>query len=299
MDTNTSISKKASEAGGCFRVIANQAQEAIAVFDINGVLHYANAAWVKMHGYTCLNEVLGKKITAFHNKEQISRDVLPFLQEIGHRGQISGPVGHMRKNGTVIPTNTAMVVLKDETGKVRAVVVYATDTTEQERLNGEIINLKLDAEKRMSELTLTASRLAERAKELEMVENLLRARGAELSSINKQLWQYMSEREQSQEQVQALRAILAEKEKEVSELLSRLQQQREEQARQENQWKTQYVSLADAIDKLRQGIVESNHHEVEFLDDVDKYGAPVGVKNKLDQEQLKQLSDMAKKFATE
>ncbi len=299
MDANKSISKGASETGGCFPVIADRAQEAIAVLDTNGILHYANAAWVKMHGYAHLNEVLGKKITAFHNKEQLSRDVLPFLQEVSNRNQISGYVGHMHKNGMVIPTNTTMVTLKDETGKVRAVVVYAIDTTEPEKLSEEIRSLKLEAEKRMSELSLTASRLEERAKELEMVENLLRVRGAELASINKQLWQYMSEREQSQEQLHALRAALAEKEKEVSELMSQLQQQRAEQTQQENQWKTQYGAITNAIEKLRQDVVEMKHQEVEFLDDIDKYAAPVGAKSKLDLEQLKQLSSMAKKFATE
>jgi PAS domain S-box-containing protein len=297
MDTNSSISKGALGAGGCFPVIADRAQEAIAVLDTNGVLHYANAAWIKMHGYTHLNEVVGKKITAFHNKEQLSRDVLPFLQEIGNRRQISGSVGHMHKNGTLVPTNTTMVALKDETGRIRAVVVYAIDTTATEKLNEEIRILKLEAEKRMSELTLTALRLEERAKELEMVENLLSSRGAELSAINKQLWQYMSEREQSQEQLQALRAALADKEKEVSELSSRLQQQRAEQTRQETQWKTQYGSLTNAIDKLRQDVVEMKHQEVEFLDGIDEYSQPFGAKSKLDQEQLKQISSMAKKFA--
>jgi PAS domain S-box-containing protein len=299
MDTNASISKGASGAGGCFPAIADRAQEAIAVFDTNGVLHYANAAWVKMHGYAQLKEVVGKSITAFHNQEQISGDVLPFLQEVGHRSQISGPVGHIHKNGTVVPTDTTMVALKDKTGRVRAVVVYATDTSGTEKLNEEIGILKLDAEKRMSELTLTASRLEERAKELEMIENLLHSKGAELSSINKQLWQYVSEREQSQEQLRALRAALAEKEKETSELMSRLQQQREEQARQERQWKTQYGVMTETIENLRLEVVEMKRHEVEFLDGIDEYAEPVGAKSELDREQLRQISCMAKKFATE
>ena len=130
MDTNTSISKGSSGAGGCFPVIAERAHEAIAVLDTNGVLHYANAAWVRMHGYMQLNEVVGKKITAFHNKEQLSADVLPLLHEVKSRGQISGPVGHMHKSGTVIPTNTTMVALKDDKGSVRAVIVYATDSSD-------------------------------------------------------------------------------------------------------------------------------------------------------------------------
>jgi PAS domain S-box-containing protein len=297
MDTNTS-SKESGGGGGGFSAIVDRAQEAIAVLDTNGVLHYANAAWVRMHGYMHLNEVVGKNITAFHNQEQLSGDVLPFLEEVRHRGQISGPVGHIRKNGTVVPTYTTLVALKDEAG-VRAVIVYAIDTTELEKLSEEIRGLKLEAEKRMSELTLTASRLGERAKELEMVENLLRARGAELSSINKQLWQYMSEREQSQEQMQALRATLADKEKEAAELMSRLQQQKTEQVRQELQWKTQYGTLTDAIENLRHEVVKMKHNEVEFLDGIDDDKGLVGAKSAIDREQLRQLSSMAKKFANE
>jgi PAS domain S-box-containing protein len=299
MDANTSITKGAAGAGGCFPVIADRAREAIVVLDTNGIVHYANTAWARMHGCGRLNEVLGQKITSFHNKEQLSADVLPLLQEVRHRGQISGPVGHMHKNGTVVPTNTTMVALKDETGRIRAVIVYATDTSEQKKLSEEIKNLKLEADKRMSELTSTASRLEDRAKELEMVENLLRARGAELAAINKQLWQYMSEREQAQEQVQALKAAVTEKEKEVTELISRLEQQKAEKARQELQWKTQYSSLMDAIGKLRHDVVEMKHHEVEFLDGIDEDGELVGTKSGIDREQLRQISSMAKKFANE
>jgi PAS domain S-box-containing protein len=299
MDTNTSISKGASGAGGCFPAIADRAQEAIAVFDTNGILHYVNAAWIQMHGYAHLKDVVGKKITAFHNNEQLSRDVIPFLREVGHRTQISGPVGHINKSGKEIPTNTTMVALKDKDGKIQAIVVYSVDTAELERLNEEIKTLKLEAEKRMSELTLTASRLEERAKELEMVENLLSARGTELSSINKQLWQYMSEREQSLEQIQALKTTLVEKEKEAAETISRLQQQKAEQARREYQWKTQYDSLTEAIKMLRKEVVEMKHHEVEFLDGIDEGEEPVGAKSGIDREQLRQISCMAKKFANE
>jgi PAS domain S-box-containing protein len=299
MDTSTPISKGSSSgAGGCFPVIADRALEAIAVFDTNGILHYANAAWMKMHGYGQANEIAGKKITIFHSKEQLAGDVLPLLQEVRHRSQISGSVGHLHKNGTVIPTNTTMVALRDDKGIIRAVLVYATDRTEAANLNEEIKNLKLEGEKRMSELTSTASRLQERAKELEMVENLLRARGTELSSINKQLWQYMSEREQALEQVQVLKTKLLEKEKEITDLTSRIQRQNTEQARTEMQWKTQYGALTTAIEKLRQEVIEIKHQEVEYLDGIEDDEELVGAKSGLDHEQLEQISSMARKFAT-
>jgi PAS domain S-box-containing protein len=257
MDANTHITKRSAGAGGCFSVIAGLAREAIAVLDTSGVVRYANAAWAAMHGYDRPDEVTGLKITSFHNKEQLSADVLPLLLEVGRHGQISGPVGHMRKNQTVVPTNTTMTALKDKTGKILAVVVYATDTTETDKLN------------------------------------------AELSAINKQVGQYASQAEQTQKQIQALKAALTEKEKEVAVLMSRLEWQNEEKTRREKQWQTLCGSLTDTIEKLQQKVLEMKHREVEFLDGIDEYEEPAGANGGLDPEQLKQISVMARKFIDE
>jgi PAS domain S-box-containing protein len=238
MDNNTSIAKGALGACGCFSIISDRSQEAIAVLDTKGVVHYTNAAWVRMHGFEKRSEIVGKRISDFHNKEQISEYILPFLQEVGQRGQIGGIVGHMRKNGTTVPTSTTMVALKDETGRMRAVIVFATDISELEQLKEDIRALKGEAEKRTAELTSSVAQLEERAKELKIVESLLGARGTELSSVNKKLWQYMAEIEQSHEQVQALKATLVEKDKEMAELRSQLQRQNAERMRQEQHWKT-------------------------------------------------------------
>ena len=299
MDNNTSIAKGSSGAGGCFSIISDRAQEAIAVLDTNGVVHYANAAWVRMHGYERCSEVVGKPIGDFHNKEQMSADVLPFLQEVGHRGQISGPVGHIHKNGTKVATNTTMVALKDESGRMQVVIVFATDISELEQLKEDIKCLKREADKRTAELTSAAAQLEERAKEMKIVESLLSARGTELSSVNKKLWRYMSEKEQTQEQLQASVAKLAEKDKEVAELMSRLQRQKAEQMRVEQQGKTQYSELTTAIKQLRHEVIEMKHQEVEYLDGIDEDAERVGAKGGIDRDQLRQLSSMAKKFASE
>lgn len=297
MNTSTSIAKSPSGASGCFSIIAEHAQEAIAVLDTNGVVHYANAAWIRMHGYEHRSEVVGKRISDFHNKQQLTGDVLPFLQEVGHRGQISGPVGHIHKNQTVVPTYTTMVALKDETGRMRGVIVFAVDISEMEQLKADIRNLKREADKRAEELALAAKSLEKQAREMEIVENLLGARGIELSSVNKQLWQYMSERELTQEQCNVLRTELAEKEKQIAELTNRLQRQNSEQTRLEQQWKTQYSELISAIDRLRHEVVEMKHHEVEFLEDIDADAEPVGTGKGVNRDQLRELSSMAKKFA--
>lgn len=299
MDNNTSIVKGSSGAGGCFSIISDRAQEAIAVLDTNGLVHYANAAWVRMHGYERRSEVVGKSISDFHNKEQLSADVLPFLQEVGRRGQISGPVGHMHKNGTMVATNTTMVALKDESGRMRGVIVFATDISETEQLKEDIKCLKREADNRTAELASAAAQLEERAKELMIVENLLRARGTELSSVNKKLWQYMSEKAQTLEQLQASGAKLTEKDKEAAELKSRLQRQNAEQMRLEQQWRTQYNELTTAIQQLRHAVIEMKHQEVEYLDGIDEDAEPVGAREGIDRDQLKQLSSMAKKFVSE
>ena len=269
------------------------------MLDTNGEVHYANAAWVMMHGFEKCSDVVGKRISDFHNKEQISEYILPFLQEVGQRGRIGGVVGHMRKNGTIVSTYTTMLALKDEACKLRGVIVFATDISEMEQLKDDIRALKREAEKWKAELTSSAAQLEERARELKIVESLLGARGTELSSVNKKLWQYIAENEQTKEQVQALKANLVEKDKETAELKNQLQRQNTERLRQEQHWKTQYSELITAIKQLRHDLIEMKHQEVEYLDGIEEDSEPVGVRGGIDREQLKQLSNMAKKFAAE
>ena len=297
METNTPFTKGYSGARGCFSIIADRSLEAIAVIDMDGVVHYANATWVRMHGYELRSEVVGKRISDFHNKEQITGEVLTFLRELEHQGQISGPVGHMHKDGTEIPTHTAMVALKDETGKRRGVIIFAIDISKLEQLKEDVSGLKREAHKRTEETVLATQSLEKQAKEMEILENLLAARGTELSAVNKQLWQYMSERGQIQEQCHVLRAELAEKEKQVSELTSRLQRQNAEQTRLEQQWKTQYSEMMSSIDRLSYEVREMKHNEVEFLEDIDSNKELVGPTGGVNRDQLKELSNMAKKFA--
>ncbi len=297
METNTPVTKRYSRARGCFSIIADRTLEAIAVIDMNGVVHYANAAWVRMHGYEHRSEVVGKQISAFHNKEQISGEVLTFLREVVRRGQISGPIRHMHKDGTEIPTHTAMVALKDETGKRRGVIIFAMDISKLEQLKEDVSGLKREAHKRTAELALAAKSLEKQANLPETAENTPGARGIKLPAVNKQLWQYISEMEQIQKQCNVLRAELAEKEKQGAEITSQLQRQKTEHTRLEQQWKKQYNEMTYSIDRLRQEVGEMKHHEVEYLEDIDMDAELIGETGGMNREQLRELSDMAKKFA--
>lgn len=298
---NTSESIQNGTSGGCriFSIIADRAEEAIAVLDANGMVRYANAAWLRMHGREHPGEVVGKPISAFHNKEQMRGDILPFLREIGQRGQISGPVGHLHSSGTVVSTNTTMTALKGKGGELRGVIVSAMDTSQTEQLQKDVRGLEREIEKRAAEMKSVVERLEEQSRQQEMIEDLLKARGVELSSVNKRLWQYLSEREEAQEQLRVLNAALADKDKEMTGLKDRLQRQSVEQVRMEQQWRIQHREMTGAIKQLRDDVIEMKHREVEFLEDVEVNPETAGNGGGLNPVHLKELSDMAKKFASD
>ena len=299
MSTDTSNSKRSSGADRSLSVIIDKAQEAIAVLDNSGMVHYANASWVKMHGYEHRSEVAGKHIREFHSKEQFTADILPLLREATSRGQVSAHVEHLHKNGTKIPTNTVMTALKDKTGEVRGIIIFTIDSSEVEQLKEEIRELKNEAERKTEELKSMTSWLEEREKEMELTEKLLFDRETEISLVSKQMCEYLSERRHTQEQLRVLREMLAQKERQFAGLTGQLRQSNAEQEKLEKQWKAQCKELTATIEQLHRMVREMKHREVEFLDGIDRDAELVGARTGLDHEQLEQLSSMAKKFASE
>jgi len=114
-------------------MIAEQAAEGIAVADLDGALQFVNAAWAKMHGYKTGEELVGQNLAVFHTDEQVRTDVIPFNQRVMRTGRHMGRVGHVRRNGTVFPTEMIVGLLKDEAGEPTGLVGFATDITERER----------------------------------------------------------------------------------------------------------------------------------------------------------------------
>ena len=43
----------------------------IIIVDIDGIVHFANPLWAKMHGYKSTRELLGKHISKFHTNQQM------------------------------------------------------------------------------------------------------------------------------------------------------------------------------------------------------------------------------------
>ena len=212
-----------------FSIIIDNAQEAIVVLDVCEIVRYANIAWVKMHGYEHRSEVTGKHVSDFHNKEQFIADIQPLFREVCSRGQISGSVEHIRKNGAKVSTYTTMTALKDKTGEVRGIVVFAADTSQIKQLEEEIRELRKEVDRKQEELKSIPSWLECREKEMELTEKLLFDRETEVSVVCKQMSEYLSERRHTQEQLRVLREMLGEKERQFAGLTGQLRQKNAEQ----------------------------------------------------------------------
>ncbi|MHC4648136.1 MAG: PAS domain-containing protein [Planctomycetota bacterium] len=136
---NIIASKKRIEQGLRYlKMIAEQANEGIAIIDTGGILRFANTAWATMHGFAARDDVLGKPISAFHTSEQMKSDVIPVIFEALRRGRLEGPIEHARKDGTSFATDTKMVAVRDETGRAGGLVVFATDVTRHKRAELEL-----------------------------------------------------------------------------------------------------------------------------------------------------------------
>ncbi|KPJ65116.1 MAG: hypothetical protein AMJ43_11375 [Coxiella sp. DG_40] len=110
-----------------------EAGEGIVVLDLKGTIQFVNATWTTMHGYNTRHDLVGKQISVFHTKEQMKSDVIPFIEEAKRRGQLVGPVEHIRKDGTPFHTEMKMIVVRDKRNKSIGLIAFATDITERKR----------------------------------------------------------------------------------------------------------------------------------------------------------------------
>jgi len=133
-----------------------QSSEGIGIADLNHKIIYVNSAWAEMHGYDSPEELIGKSISIFHNQEQMEKAVKPFIQVVYAKGQNSGEMDHIRKDGMPFPTKMTTTLLKNTQGKPTAILGIALDITESKKAAEELRqhrdHLEELVEKRTSEL---------------------------------------------------------------------------------------------------------------------------------------------------
>ncbi|NIM52090.1 MAG: PAS domain S-box protein, partial [Gemmatimonadales bacterium] len=112
-----------------------QSVDGICVADMDGVVRFANPAWLRMHGYAehGLPAVVDQHIRIFHTDEQYAGDVVPFLERLKHADAHEGEVGHVCKDGRSFPAWMTASVLKDEQDTPLGFVGIARDITESKR----------------------------------------------------------------------------------------------------------------------------------------------------------------------
>jgi len=189
-------------------MIAEQANEGIVVVDFNGINRFVNTAAAKMHGYVTRGELVGKQMDVFHTEEQMKTDVLPLVEEVKRRGQLVGPIEHVRSDGTAFPTETKMTLLKDGRDKAVGLIVFVTDMTERRQAEGQLEDKKAklseageQLEQRTAELALANEMLQQQITEHRQAEESFRQQMNEMVAANEQLKQQIAEHKDSEEEL--------------------------------------------------------------------------------------------------
>ncbi|NQT78405.1 MAG: PAS domain S-box protein [Bacteroidetes bacterium] len=106
-----------------------QSTDGMAIADMQGKLIFVNKQWVSMHGYENAEELVGQNLSIFHNKTQLKEEVEPFNRKVKKTGHHTGEVGHVRKDGTIFPTQMTSTLLRNENNIPIALSGIATDIT--------------------------------------------------------------------------------------------------------------------------------------------------------------------------
>ena len=123
--------KETDERFHFLSTVVEQSFDGMAIASLKGDLLFVNNAWAKMHGFIKAGELIGKHLSVFHSKKQLTDDVEPFNRIVLEKGHHRGEVGHIRKDGTVFPTQMTSTLLRDEKGVPYAMTGIVRDIIER------------------------------------------------------------------------------------------------------------------------------------------------------------------------
>ncbi len=263
-------------------MIAEQANEGIVVVDLNGINRFVNTAAAKMHGYDTRGELVGKQMNVFHTEEQMKSDVLALVEEVKRRGQLVGPIEHVRSDGTVFPTETKMTLLKDGRDKSVGLIVFVTDMTERRQAEKSLTNRKL-------ELAFAKEMLLQQITERKQAEQSFAQQASELTATNENLRQQVCERQQAEKS-------LANRKLELASANEKLQQQITEHRQAEESFRQQMNEMVAANEQLKQQIAEHKDSEEELLESIIEAEAPTKKIPLFNPQELKALAELANRL---
>jgi len=257
--------------------IAEQAEEGVAVFDLDGTIQFVNATWTTMHGYNTRHELVGRQISVFHTKKQMKSDVIPFIEEVKRRGQLMGPVEHMRRDGTPFLTKMKMIAVRDESGKGIRLIGFITDITERKQAQERL-------RQRAAELTAANEKLQEQR---------IEEQAAELTAADEQLQHEIAERNQREEKLQQYRNQLEEQTAELTGVNEKLQHEIAEHKQAQERLRQRAAELTAANEKLQEQRSQLEQAEEALSEDIEsKVGA-----EPFNPQELRALSELARRLA--
>jgi PAS domain S-box-containing protein len=103
----------------------------VGLADINGLLFYANKAYLKLWGYNNLNEIIGKHISEFANSKEIVNEVIATLK---NGKSYSGEVQPTRKDGKKFNSLISACIVKSPEGRPICQMALFVDITEQKQI---------------------------------------------------------------------------------------------------------------------------------------------------------------------
>ncbi|NPV59299.1 MAG: PAS domain S-box protein [Actinobacteria bacterium] len=128
--TDVTASRAAEEEARMLKTICENANFGIAVAGLGGEIIFVNRYFALSHGYLP-EEVLGKNLSIFHNRDQISEvdEINRRLKEEGRYDALE--VWHARRDGTVFPMLMNGIVIKGLDGKPRYMAATGIDITQR------------------------------------------------------------------------------------------------------------------------------------------------------------------------
>lgn len=169
IDIDISEQKKAEKRIQFLSSVVEQSADGMAIADMEGNILFVNDAWISMHDYESADELLGQNLSIFHNKEQLISDVKSFNRKVMENEHFSGEVGHIRRDGTIFPTQMTTTMLKDKNDNPIAMAGVATDISERKLAEEELAKHHEHLEELVIERT---AELEEKNAELERFNKL-------------------------------------------------------------------------------------------------------------------------------
>ncbi|MCX6278683.1 MAG: PAS domain S-box protein [Bacteroidetes bacterium] len=124
----------------------------IAISDLSGNLNYVNPAFLKLWGYTALEEMLGKSPTSFWQMDENESEIIGILL---NRGGWSGEMVAQSRNGSLFDVHIEASLVTNAEGQPFCLLASFADITERKKAEKELRKLTRAVEQSPVSIVIT------------------------------------------------------------------------------------------------------------------------------------------------